>query len=136
MNQIESQMQQDAMKEIEHIFKMRYYDHTVNLVDKNKKETQYSVIFHCPNGGQRNVREGAKFKRMGVKSGIPDLIVPINNGKHNQLWIEIKQGKGSQEDNQQEWERVCPILNIRYEICRTKNEIVDLVLDYMEGINQ
>lgn len=28
---------------------------------------------HCPNGGFRNVREAARFKRMGVKAGVPDI---------------------------------------------------------------
>jgi hypothetical protein len=32
------------------------------------------VYFHVPNGGSRNAAEGARFKAIGVKAGVPDLI--------------------------------------------------------------
>lgn len=31
------------------------------------------VYWHTPNGGNRDAREGARFKEIGVKAGIPDL---------------------------------------------------------------
>ena len=34
-----------------------------------------AVWFHVPNGGARNKAEAAKFKRMGVKAGIPDVCI-------------------------------------------------------------
>ncbi len=30
-------------------------------------------LFHIPNGGSRNIIEAAKFKKLGVKAGVPDL---------------------------------------------------------------
>lgn len=32
------------------------------------------VYFHPANGGARNAAEGARFKQIGVKAGIPDLV--------------------------------------------------------------
>ena len=32
------------------------------------------VYFHVPNGGSRNAAEGARFKAIGVKAGVPDLV--------------------------------------------------------------
>lgn len=32
------------------------------------------VYFHVPNGGSRNAAEGARFKAIGVKAGVPDLM--------------------------------------------------------------
>jgi hypothetical protein len=32
------------------------------------------VYFHVPNGGNRDAREGARFREIGVKAGVPDLI--------------------------------------------------------------
>lgn len=32
------------------------------------------VYFHVPNGGARNAAEGSRFKQIGVKAGIPDLV--------------------------------------------------------------
>lgn len=55
-----------------------------------------TLIYHIPNGGKRGIQEGAKFKKMGVVSGVPDLHIPRWN-----CWIEMKREKGgSLSDNQ------------------------------------
>ena len=44
-------------------------------------------IFHVPNGGYRNAREGAKLRSIGVIAGVPDLCI-VWNGKCS--WVELK----------------------------------------------
>lgn len=34
-------------------------------------------LMHIPNGGKRNISEAAKFKKMGVKAGVADLLLPV-----------------------------------------------------------
>ena len=60
--------------------------------------------FHVPNGGKRNAREGAKFKRMGVKAGVPDCII-INSTKEGDVGmaIELKVGKNTRSNAQTDW---------------------------------
>lgn len=38
----------------------------------NRREICYT---HIPNGGLRNPREAASFKRMGVQRGVPDYLI-------------------------------------------------------------
>jgi hypothetical protein len=61
-------------------------------------------IFYChvPNGGNRNAREAAKFKRMGVRAGIPDLLIFNPSGPYNGLAIELKVKGGKVRPNQKE----------------------------------
>ena len=47
-------------------------------------------IHHSPNGGKRNAREAAKFKRMGTRSGFPDLFLAYPNKQYAGLFIELK----------------------------------------------
>jgi hypothetical protein len=47
------------------------------------------LIYHIPNGGQRNIRTGIRFKSEGVVAGIPDLHIPDWS-----LWIEMKRKDG------------------------------------------
>ena len=54
-------------------------------------ETRYK-LFHIPNGGFRNKREAAKFKAIGVISGVPDLCLIWKGLSH---YIELKTPKGS-----------------------------------------
>ena len=60
-----------------------------------------AMFFHVPNGGKRTVVEAAKFKQMGVVSGVPDLIITwIGPNGPIMLAIELKAGKGKLTDNQ------------------------------------
>lgn len=50
-------------------------------------------MFAIPNGGLRNVIVASKLKREGVKSGIPDVCMPVARGGFIGFWIEFKVGK-------------------------------------------
>ena len=52
----------------------------------------YHDIFHIPNGELRDKMTAIKLKRMGVKAGVPDLELPLPEGRV--LWLEIKTKKG------------------------------------------
>lgn len=54
--------------------------------------------FHVPNGGRRSKLEGAKFKRMGVKPGIPDIVCPMARSPYHGLVIELKKIDGVPSD--------------------------------------
>jgi len=58
-------------------------------------------FIHIPNGGSRNAIEGAKFKRMGVRSGVSDYLVskfglPVG-------YMEFKFGKNGLQNSQKEF---------------------------------
>lgn len=53
--------------------------------------------FHPPNGEERSAATGAKLKRMGVKAGVPDIII-IHTGRC--LAIELKAPKKSTSPEQ------------------------------------
>ena len=58
------------------------------------------TYFHPPNGGSRGAREGAQFKRMGVRAGVPDLCIMWVGGYG---FIELKAPKGKLSKNQREY---------------------------------
>jgi len=58
---------------------------------------------HVPNGGRRSPREGARLKRMGVKAGVPDILIfrePRN------IAVELKRRHGgSVSPVQKKWHK-------------------------------
>lgn len=50
-------------------------------------------FFHPANGGKRNAREAARFKRLGVMAGVSDIFVAIPAGGFHGLFIELKAPK-------------------------------------------
>lgn len=62
------------------------------------------VFYHIPNGGYRTIREAAKFKRMGVMPGVPDICIPIPIHPYHGLYLELKRhAGGSLSENQEKW---------------------------------
>ena len=59
-----------------------------------RRYPELALLFHPPNGGSRNVIEATNLKRMGVRSGIPDLILPVSRHGYHALYIEMKSGRG------------------------------------------
>lgn len=67
------------------------------------KYPELDLLFHIPNGGKRDAREAARFKRMGVKPGVPDLFLPVPRRNYHGLFIEMKSAKGRVSDYQKQW---------------------------------
>ena len=61
-------------------------------------------LYHLPNGGKRNVREAARFKKMGVRPGVSDYHLPLARGNYHGLWIEMKAPpNGKVQQSQKDW---------------------------------
>lgn len=50
----------------------------------------YEVTFHPANERKTSPQAGARLKRKGVKSGVPDVVMPYRTAKHPGLFAEFK----------------------------------------------
>jgi hypothetical protein len=62
-----------------------------------------ALCAHVPNEGRRTPFERFKFKYLGGKSGIPDVLIFDCNDNFNGLAIELKAGNNKATRNQVEW---------------------------------
>lgn len=81
-------------------------------------------LFHCPNGGLRSALAGAQMKALGVKKGVPDLLLPV--GKR--LAIEMKAGKGATSPEQVEWLAALEGDGWHCHVCRSAEEARFVIL--------
>lgn len=98
---------------------------------------EYSMLLHhSPNGGFRNSKEAAKFKRMGVRAGFPDLILLLPNGQYNYLAIEMKtNASGSkQTDKQRQYQQLMEAHGGKYVVCRSEPEFETIISSYLAPI--
>lgn len=80
---------------------------------------ELQMIFHIVNEGKRSTRVGLELQKMGMKKGIPDICLPVSNGKYHGLWIELKADKTKKATPEQvDW------------ICRLRNQGYDAVVAY------
>ena len=90
-----------------------------------------AFLHHSPNGGKRNVREAARFKKMGTKSGFADLFLMIPKNKFAGMFIELKSPKGKQTDNQKEFEANAKSAGYEYCVCRSFEEFQETINNYL-----
>lgn len=65
---------------------------------------ELALMYHVPNGGGRSKAEAGRFKAEGVKSGVPDICLPVARGGFHGLYVELKRQRGGiVSDNQTAW---------------------------------
>ena len=63
---------------------------------------ELAMLYHIPNERTDKV-QAAILKTMGVKSGVPDLHLPIPSGGYHGLYIEMKALDGKPDKDQLWW---------------------------------
>lgn len=87
------------------------------------------LLFHIPNGGSRHKAEAGRFRAMGVKSGVPDLCLPVARGRWHGLFLELKRTKGGRVSPEQaawirelEAQGYCAVVSYGWEQARREIE--------------
>ena len=93
---------------------------------------ELDLCFHIPNGGLRSVTEAVRFKRTGVKAGVPDLFLPVPRGGFHGLFIELKRRKGGRvSDEQKAWIEALEKQMYRAVVCNGSEEACDMLYKYL-----
>ena len=90
-----------------------------------------NLLFHVPNGGNRNVREAARLKSQGVRSGVADLILLIPKSNFHGLCIEMKSEKGKLSENQKEWLKLVSSQCFCVQVCNSFESFYKTINEYM-----
>ncbi|QRN55916.1 VRR-NUC domain-containing protein [Dyella caseinilytica] len=89
-------------------------------------------LHHCPNGEQRAKSTAVKLKAMGVKSGVPDLELPVPRGGFHGLYIEMKRTEGGRlSKEQREWRDHLTASGYEWAMCEGHVEAIAVISDYL-----
>lgn len=93
-------------------------------------------LFAVPNGGFRSATTAGKMKAEGVLAGVSDLILLKSNRFYGALLIEMKTADkdSRQTDRQREWQRSMEGEGYKYVVCRTLDEFIAEVEDYLSWV--
>lgn len=97
---------------------------------------ELKLLFHIPNGGSRNTLEAANLKRQGVKAGVPDLFLPVAKGTYHGLFIEMKWGKNTVTDKQDEWLHDLTVQGYKAAVCYGADEAIAIITNYLTNGGQ
>lgn len=89
------------------------------------------LLVAIPNGGSRNVIEAANLKKQGVKSGIPDLVLFVQNELMTGLFIELKVGRNKLTENQKKYFELLPKQGYQVEEVRSFDQFRTIIERYL-----
>lgn len=93
---------------------------------------ELKLLHSCPNGGYRLPKTAAVLQKTGVKSGVPDVCLPVSNGKYHALYIEMKRVKGGAVSaNQRVWLNELSKAGNRAVVCKGFEQARDTILEYL-----
>lgn len=89
-------------------------------------------LFHVPNGGYRNKATAGRLKAEGVKSGVPDVCLPVPRGGFHGLYIEMKRRKGNRTSgDQDDWLTFLQSQGYFTAVCKGWEAAASVILDYL-----
>jgi hypothetical protein len=98
------------------------------------KIPELELLFAIPNGGWRYKATAAALKREGVKSGVPDLCLPVARGGYHGMWIELKRiQNGTVSLTQRAWLEQLPKQGYYAVVCKGWQNAADEITKYLKG---
>ena len=91
------------------------------------------LAIHVPNEGRRSPFERYKFKYLGGKAGIPDILVFYQNDSKAGLAIELKVGYNKPTDNQKQCLELLKMSNWDAQWVNTYENAVTLIDNYFNN---
>lgn len=93
-------------------------------------------FYHIPNGGVRSWKEAVKFRRLGVRAGVPDLCLPLPRSCYHGLYVELKRVSGGRlTDSQQFWLELLRKNGYMAEVCHGAEEAKKVIMGYMNLVD-
>lgn len=97
-------------------------------------ENRYPILkytFHAPNGGRRSKGEAGRFKAMGVRKGVVDIINPFASDYAAGLACELKAPNGRITEEQQQFLETARQNNYVTGVCYSIDDFIKCVHKYI-----
>ena len=82
---------------------------------------ELGLLYAIPNGGKR-----------AIKSGVPDMCLPVSRGGYHGLYIELKRQKGGTvSETQKSWITALAEQGYKAVVCRGAEEAIRTIKEYL-----
>lgn len=91
------------------------------------------LAFSIPNEGKRSLILGRLYKRMGLRSGTPDIFIPYPTKSHHGLFIELKYGRNKATPAQESFIKRLREQGYAAEIIWGADNAIQFITNYLDG---
>ena len=94
---------------------------------------ELGLLYAIPNGGKRAIKTAIALKAQGVKSGVPDMCLPVARGGYHGLYIELKRQKGGVvSETQKSWRTALAKQGYKAVVCKGADEAIGTIKEYLK----
>lgn len=111
---------------------MRYKEDDLQMAVANYLDFTGLLWMHPANERRTSPQAGARLKRKGVKSGVPDILVFNNNWLYKGLAIELKIKPNKLSVNQKQWIKDLEKEGWLCVVCYDLDEAIRIINEYKE----
>lgn len=90
-------------------------------------------MYAVPNGGSRHPKEAVNLKRQGVKKGVSDICLPLPKGKYHGLYIEMKAGRNTPSEDQDDFLDFVTMQGYAGCVCWGCEQAIKAIEEYLNG---
>lgn len=102
------------------------------LIQWCRTRPDLQFLFHIPNETVGGVRWVTRNRQLGVKKGVPDLMLPIPMHGYHGLFIEMKTATGKVRPEQKRWLDALTTFGYRAVVCHGWQEAKKELETYMK----
>lgn len=104
------------------------------------KHPAMALSYHVPNGAnygpnpRLRIIQATKMRRMGLKRGVPDIVIPYPRGPYHGLYIELKRSKhpAPVTDEQKWYAEGLAGVGYRVALCIGADEAIKTIAEYVD----
>jgi hypothetical protein len=89
-------------------------------------------MYAVPNGSNRSMAHALYMKREGLKSGVPDICLPVAKGGYHGLYIEMKRKPNKSTPEQDAWATALMERGYYHALCWNFEEAKEQILGYLK----
>ena len=89
-------------------------------------------LYHVPNEGKRSKAEAARQQRLGLRRGVPDLILDYPKGIYHGLRVEMKVKPNKTTANQEAWLERLARAGYFVAVCYSAQEAIETIDAYIK----
>lgn len=94
---------------------------------------ELKLMYHVPNEGKRSYAAGRRLVAEGLKSGVPDICLPVARGGYHGLYIELKRLRGGKlTEDQRDWLDALNDEGYMTTMCKGWQAASEVILRYLE----